>query len=163
MATANVPIGKAGFAGTMEAAGIEPANDSYRLLRWFSSCLESRADEMFSGRETFLYVIEDVDCGAFKFGISNDIGPRFRNMQCCTPHELALVTWVTATKEIERLLHSVLLHDQIRGEWFAGTPDVLSFVGEFEVFSLRYGDDATLSDFRTHFVNWDEHDLGPEA
>lgn len=70
---------------------------------------------------TILYAIEARDVGRIKFGVTSDIGKRFRQLSNGSPVELDLTGYVWAPPEFEAAVFDFLKDDRIWGEWFLRT------------------------------------------
>ncbi len=95
----------------MEAAGIEPARHSPRM-RWL------------------YFIQEGSKNGAIKIGIARDLKERLRMLQVGNRRELYVLEAhrfeSKRAAELERILHSKLVHHQIVREWFKPHPDVIA-------------------------------------
>jgi hypothetical protein len=105
-------------------------NQGHEIIAWLRQVAEKREDLDDARRYTFLYFVQDAG-GPVKIGIAANPWNRFKNLQVANPRRLTLLAVVPATADLERLLHSILRPDRIRGEWFASTPRVLAVVEEF--------------------------------
>jgi hypothetical protein len=117
----------------MEAAGIEPAQDSpgVDLAAWFFECVYARRDEMFAGPAAFLYFIQEEDREVKIGRTQHSVDSRLRALQTANPSPLQLLSWAPGTAAIERLLHGVLLAHHVRGEWFRPSPAILEIAAAF--------------------------------
>lgn len=98
-------------------------NQGLALL--FSRAVYARRDLAATGT-TRLYLIHDAAADAVKIGVSRHPVGRFANVQVSNPHELSLEADVVASGGIERIAHSFLAAERIRGEWFRCTPLTLT-------------------------------------
>ena len=88
----------------MEAAGIEPANDS---------------DRSFG----VIYAIEDEQ-RRIKIGWARNASRRLAILQTGNADELRLVGVIPGTVANERIIHELLVTDRLRGEWYRDSPDL---------------------------------------
>lgn len=62
--------------------------------------------------------------GPIKIGVATDVLARLHDLQTGCPYELRLLGKIPGSKAAERALHNVFAAFRVRGEWFAGTPEV---------------------------------------
>lgn len=113
----------------MEAAGIEPAQDSpgnvdvpwlihnsHVYEYWWANY----AGQLESAQKQItLYVVGEGDDGPVKIGITDRLSAtRLAGLQVANPRLLKVVVDIPAPKGLERQLHGVCVHERIRGEWF---------------------------------------------
>ena len=66
----------------------------------------------------YVYVIEAVDTGLVKIGVSDSPEKRINDLQTASPNELRLLGYCLGSYAIEQALHLVLHEYRVRGEWF---------------------------------------------
>lgn len=95
----------------------------------------------------FIYVIcESLDPTSSKIGISKNPDRRVRQLQ--TGHPLPLVVFHREeiadekVRGLERLIHRLLAHHRMKGEWFALPPEAA--VQEVRHALIRYGDEEDV-------------------
>lgn len=69
----------------------------------------------------YLYIIEE-EGGNFKVGVSNNPERRLRLLQTGNPRKLDLISVFDNEPGLERLIHIVLDHRNLNGEWFRPHP-----------------------------------------
>lgn len=84
---------------------------------------------------TRLYVIEEIETGRVKVGISNTPFARFKTLQTGNPSRLKLWGHIKGGRDLEAKIHSFLGQYRGLGEWFAPHP----FVHEYLKEVLRLG------------------------
>jgi hypothetical protein len=147
----------------VEAAGIEPAQDSPGRQTWLPTgkLLERYPEslpyllhhapldyyraggldlrplyaEAQGTATTFLYAIQaDAPSGPIKIGVAIRPEARLEQLQIGCPYPLTLVASIPATVRIERQIHKHLAPHRKAGEWFAPDAPVLELVAElFEI------------------------------
>lgn len=70
---------------------------------------------------TILYAIEAAEVSRIKFGITSNIGKRFRQLSGGCPVPLNLMGYVWMPIEAETLVFQFLDEDRVHGEWFRRT------------------------------------------
>lgn len=67
-----------------------------------------------------VYFIRAVGTELVKIGFSDEVGRRLRELQCASPHELAIEHLIIGTPAIEAELHRRLKRKgrHVRGEWY---------------------------------------------
>lgn len=86
-------------------------------------------------RETYVYCLGMVGCpDAVKIGITDDPAARPGELQIGNPWELRVLGVKQGTVEDERALHAKYIQQNMVGEWFRPTKELLSEFGlEWEV------------------------------
>lgn len=74
-----------------------------------------------------LYVIEEVETGRLKFGISNNPQRRLKTLQTGNTSSLRLLGHIEGGQELEARIHAFLAKYHQRGEWFVPEIEVLLF------------------------------------
>lgn len=79
----------------------------------------------------YVYCIgEENNAAAVKVGYASDATLRIGSLQTGNPRKLVILGVLRGTRADERELHAEYQHDNILGEWFRPTPELLS---EFEI------------------------------
>lgn len=75
---------------------------------------------------SIIYAIDAPEVSRIKFGITNDIGKRFRGLCGGSPVPLDLIGYVWMPGEAEAHIFEFLKEDRVHGEWFRRTHRVRS-------------------------------------
>ena len=75
----------------------------------------------------FVYFIADED-GYIKIGHASSVPSRIASLQTATRHHLRLIGFIPGTLADERALHAKFASSHVRGEWFAPTPALDSYL-----------------------------------
>ena len=65
-----------------------------------------------------IYAVEAFGSGCIKFGIAKLVGHRIKNLQVGCPYELAVRAVADWPDSAEMRIHSYLITEHVRGEWF---------------------------------------------
>ena len=76
---------------------------------------------------SFVYFIQ-AESGPIKIGFSLDVRRRHRALQQAHFEKLTVLGYIIGTEELEKSLKVSMRSNQIRGEWFRPTSEVLSLV-----------------------------------
>lgn len=122
----------------MEAAGIEPAQDSpgcigcgtrEGLIVFKSSFgVHDICGSCLAGRKS-VYLIGDSR-GSVKIGLARDPAKRLSALQGAHASQLDLIAVITGGRNRERELHERFADARLRGEWFADTPEIRAAFGK---------------------------------
>lgn len=81
-------------------------------------------------RESRVYFIQSGAAGAIKIGKAFSPGVRLAELQTACPSTLRLLGSIPGDVLDERELHARFSDDRVRGEWFAPSAKLLSFIEE---------------------------------
>ena len=77
--------------------------------------------------------------GPIKIGFTKDPAARLRSVNSWVPWKLEMVASIPGTLKMELRLHALLQAYRMRGEWFAGSPEVLAVVDAINAGTLDVG------------------------
>ncbi len=76
-----------------------------------------------------IYFIQAVSGGAVKIGTTSQrVGSRLNQIQTGHPEPLQLLGWLPGGRGVESRIHAIFADERLRGEWFAATPRLTSFI-----------------------------------
>lgn len=131
--------GKYGGGGNRTRVGVTPETVVLQELSWattqgweerhdwtleLAEAVHVQRDWILQGNENGIYVVFDGD--AAKIGIGREPHKRAAALQVGNPRQLILYASAPGNAELETLLHELLAKWQIRGEWFAASPETLA-------------------------------------
>lgn len=77
-----------------------------------------------------IYFIQQGDNGPIKIGYTTDLLSRMDTLQTGSPYKLNLVLCFQGFVTTERELHAKFRKDRMRGEWFAPSEELMTFIEE---------------------------------
>ena len=77
-----------------------------------------------------IYFIQAEVGGPVKIGLTaaDDIGPRFKSIQACSPFKLQVLATIAGARPMEQELHRHFAHLRLHGEWFTPGEDLVKFI-----------------------------------
>jgi hypothetical protein len=101
---------------------MRPLGAAWIVAQWnkILSCHRSQAD-------CIVYFVQMKDeRGPIKIGVCISLESRLRALQTANPYQLTLLASVHGSEGIEQALHNLFSSDNLRGEWFRPTKDLLN-------------------------------------
>jgi hypothetical protein len=75
-----------------------------------------------------IYFCHNPDSNAIKIGFTKSPGGRLAELQLCSPAELEYLLLIPGGNNLEKQLHMQFRSDWIRGEWFAYSDEIKTFI-----------------------------------
>jgi T5orf172 domain len=79
-------------------------------------------------RMGYVYFIENSLEDAIKIGFSSNVTKRLKTLQVSSSSKLVLLKKIRGSSNKEKELHQKFLPIRLSGEWFARTPEIISFI-----------------------------------
>jgi hypothetical protein len=108
------------------------AADAVRLkdLIETTSTANEPADEPRRRSANWVYFIQNVETQQIKVGIAKDPLGRLRELQVANAHQLTLLGVLRGGRPEERAIHTRFKSLHVRGEWFRGKPELVSWISQ---------------------------------
>lgn len=95
-----------------------------------------------------------VRYGLIKIGYSTNFQKRLWTLQCASPVELEVFTWVEAPQSLEAYYHRRFADSRERGEWFKRTPELTQEINRLKGLHRRRGLEDRMAEHRRLLKEW---------